>query len=300
MDAAFHNAVAAGVTSVMAGPGSSNVVGGQFAFIKCDGRDVDKMVVKAPCAMKVALGENPKTCYGSNGNMPQTRMGIAALLRRELFRARAYCEKRRAARAGGAPCPEDPGLECWMPVFSGEIPLKAHVHRADDILTLIRIAREFELSATLDHCTDGHLIADAIRESGFPAIVGPSLASRSKIEVARLDFKTAGVLFHAGVKVALTMDHPVSLIQYLPVAAALAAKEGLGEAEALRAITANAADICRVQDRIGRIKEGLDADIAVFDRHPLDIRARAMMTLIGGKIVYDRTRDEDDGDSGRI
>lgn len=286
MDAAFHNAIKAGITSVMVGPGSSNVVGGQFAFIKTDGRNIDDMVVLEPAAMKVAFGENPKKNYGGNNLMPSTRMSIGAMLREELFYAKEYYEQKKAAIDKGEAFSENPRRECWLPVFKKEIPLKAHVHRADDILTAIRIARLFDLKLTLDHCTEGHLIDKAIKESGFPAIVGPSLASRNKIEIQYADFKTAGVLHHAGVKVAITTDHPVSLIQYLPLCAGLAAKEGLGIDEGLKAITINAAQICNVSHRVGSLAPGKDADIAIFDGNPMNTFTNCLYTIIDGQIVY--------------
>ncbi len=285
MDSAFHNAVASGITSAMIGPGSANVVGGQFAFVKLYGRDISRTTVLAPAAMKVAFGENPKKQYGTNGNMPVTRMAIASLLREALFNARAYA---RARKEGGSCFHLDFTQECYVPLFDGNIPLKAHVHRADDILTAIRIAQEFDVGLTLDHCTEGHLIPAEIAESGFPAIVGPSLAARSKIEVCHSDFQTAGVLHKAGVLVALTTDHPVSRLQYLPLCAALAAKEGLGREAALAAITINAAQICRVDSRVGSLVPGKDADIVITDGDPLEIFTNVLYTIIDGKIVYRR------------
>ncbi len=288
MDNAFHNALAAGITGAMVGPGSANPIGGQFAFIKTDGRRIEDMVVMAPAAIKIAFGENPKSNYGINGNMPSTRMGTASLIREELFLARQYFD----AEANGG-TQKSFGMECYRELFAGKIPLKAHAHRTDDIFTAIRIAKEFGLGLTLDHCTEGHLIPEAIAQSGFPAIVGPSLASRSKNEVDNSDFITAGVLAKAGVRVALTTDHPVSRIQYLPLCAALAAKEGWEEDAALRAITIEAARICRVDARLGSLKVGKDADIAIFDASPLLISATARVTIIGGRIVY---RSEKNGE----
>jgi len=279
MDSAFHNALAAGITAVMAGPGSSNPIGGQFALIKTAGRCIDDMLVMAPAAIKIAFGENPMSCYGINGNMPSTRMGIASLIREELFRAQQYF-------ACGADTDKDFELECYRELFEGKIPLKAHVHRTDDIFTAIRIAKEFGLGLTLDHCTEGHLIAREIAESGYPAIVGPSLASRSKNEVSLSDFKTAGILQKAGVTVALTTDHPVSRIQYLPLCAALAAKEQWNEWSALRAITIDAARICRADHRLGSIAVGKDADLAIFDGNPLEIASELRATIINGEIVW--------------
>ncbi len=284
MDSAFHNALAAGITGVMAGPGSANPIGGQFAFIKTHGRRVDDMVVLAPSAMKIAFGENPMTNYGINGNIPSTRMGVASLIREELTLARQYFADSEEAA-------EDFGMECYRDVFEGKIPLKAHVHRADDIFTAIRIAKEFGLGLTLDHCTEGHLIAEAIAESGYPAIVGPSLASRNKNEVSNLDFKTPAILQKAGVLVALTTDHPVSRIQYLPLCAGLAVKEGMSEWGALRAITVDAARICRVDHRLGSLKEGKDADIVIYDGNPLEIASCVKYTIVNGEIAWEKKEE---------
>ena len=279
MDSAFHNAIAAGITGAMVGPGSANPVGGQFAFIKTYGRCVDDMVVLVPAAIKIAFGENPMNCYGLNGNMPSSRMGIASLIREELFRAREYFLQDQTGN-------NDFTLECYKELFEKKIPLKAHAHRTDDIFTAIRIAKEFDLELTIDHCTEGHLIAHEIAESGYPAIVGPSLASRNKDEVSLSDFKTAGILHKAGVNIAITTDHPVSRIQYLPLCAGIAAKEGLGETAALRAITIDAARICRVDNRLGSLKEGKDADIVIVDGNPLEIKSQVKATVINGQIVW--------------
>lgn len=279
MDSAFHNAIATGITGVMVGPGSANPIGGQFAFIKTDGRRIDDMIVLAPAAIKIAFGENPMTNYGTNGNMPSTRMAIASLIREELFRAQQYFANGDSSQPGFT-------MECYRDLFEGKIPLKAHVHRADDIFTAIRIAKEFGLGLTLDHCTEGHLIAEEIAESGYPAIVGPTLASRTKDEVSQSDFKTPGVLQQAGVLVALTTDHPVSRIQHLPLCAGLAAKEGWDEWHALRAITIDAARICRVDHRLGSLTPGKDADFVIWDGNPLEITSSVKATFIDGRQVW--------------
>ena len=240
--------------------------------------------------MKVAFGENPKVNYSGQGKSPSTRMAIAALLREELFRARQYADRRRKAEEAGEYFEKDFRLECWLPVLRGEIPLKAHVHRVDDIYTAIRIAREFRLRMTLDHCSEGHLIAEELAAEGFPAIVGPDLTSRNKIEVQNMAFKTAGVLQKAGVELAITTDHPVSLISSLPLCAGMAVKAGLDEEYALKAITIHAARICGVENRVGSLEPGKDADIAVFSGNPMEIAAKTLMTIIDGKIVYDGER----------
>jgi imidazolonepropionase-like amidohydrolase len=288
MDSAFHTAIASGITSVMVGQGSANVVGGQFAFIKTFGRQIDKMIVLAPAAMKVAFGENPKSTYGNLSAMPSTRMSIAAMLRQELFEAKQYYLSKKQAETEGKSIQEDFEYECWLPVFEKAIPLKAHVHRVDDIFTAIRIAKEFDLLLTLDHCSEGHLVAPDIKNSGFPAIVGPNLASRNKIEVQFMNFKTIGVLANAGVKVAITTDHPVTRINCLPICAGLAVKEGLPFDEGLKAITINAAEICRVSHCLGSLEVGKDADIAVFDGNPMEVFTRTLYTIIDGQIVYEK------------
>ncbi len=282
MDAAFDDALRAGITSAMVGPGSSNVVGGQFAFIKTHGRCIDRMIVKAPAAMKVAFGENPKVNFSGQNISPATRMAIAAMLREELFKAQEYQRKRKE----NPEQEKDFRYECWLPVLEGRIPLKAHVHRADDILTAIRIAKEFHLSMTLDHCSEGHLIAEEIKESGFPAIVGPDMASRNKIEVQNMAFKTVGILNKEGICTAITTDHPVSMIQFLPICAGLAVKSGLLPQEGLRSITINAARICGVSDRVGSLEPGKDGDVVIFDGNPLEVFTSALCTIIEGKVVY--------------
>ena len=284
MDAAFHDAIMAGITSIMTGPGSSNVVGGQSLFMKVQGRCMEHMVVKAPAAMKIAFGENPKVNYGEKDIMPGSRMGIAGMLRQELFQAKLYMEKKEQEKISAGE--EDFRMECWLPVMRREIPLKAHVHRADDILTAIRIAKEFNLKLTLDHCTEGHLVVDEIIESGFPVIVGPDLTSRSKLEVKNVSFKTAGILEKAGVKTAIMTDHPVSLIQYLPLCAGLCVKHGLSVEGGLRAITINAAEICGVANLVGSLETGKDADIAIFSNNPMEVFTRTLYTIINGKVVY--------------
>jgi len=283
MDPAFHDAIQAGITSVMAGPGSANVIGGQFVFMKTQGRCIDHMIVKFPAAMKIAFGENPKTTYGDQNLYPSTRMGTAAMLRNTLHQAVQY----KKDKENGNIATEDFEMEPWLTVLDKEIPMKAHAHRADDILTAIRIAKEFEVDITIDHGTEGHLIADDIKNSGFPVIAGTDLTSRSKLEVQNMDFKTCGVLQNAGVLCAITTDHPVALIQYLPLCAGLAVKHGLPMKEGLKAITINAAKICRVDDRVGSLKKGKDADIAIFSGNPMEIFTKTLYTIINGEIVYD-------------
>lgn len=287
MDAAFTKAVQAGITTVMVGPGSSNPIGGQFLLMKTAGsRVIDDLVVKQPSAMKLAFGENPKCMFGDKDKMPSTRMGIAALIREELTKGQQYWKEKKAAAKKKEPWKQEFRKECWIPVFEKEIPLKCHVHRTDDIMTAIRIAKEFDVNLTLDHCSEGHLIAEEIKAAGFPAIVGPDLASRSKIEVENMDFKTAGVLSKAGVLLSITTDHPVTLIQSLPLCAGLAVKHGLDMEEGLKAITINAAKICGISHLVGSLEVGKDADITIYQGSPLEVFSQCMGTIIKGKVYY--------------
>ena len=241
LDIAFTDAIKGGITSAMTGPGSANVCGGKFVFMKMAGESIDDMIVENDYAMKVAFGENPKRVYSSKSTSPSTRMATASILREALLKAKNYKNKKEEANKNGEYFEIDFKQECWMDVLDKKIPLKAHAHRADDILTAIRIAKEFDVNMTLDHCTEGHLIAENIKKSGFSAIVGPSLMNRSKYELKNKTFETAGILNKHGVTVAITTDHPVVPIQYLPICAGFAAKAGLGVEEGLKAITINAA-----------------------------------------------------------
>lgn len=290
LDPAFDDAVKAGITSIMTGPGSSNVVAGQFVFMKTHGVDVEDMVVKAPAAMKIAFGENPKDNYSDSNQSPVTRMAIAGMLREEIMKARQYYLEKQQHQLEARYFREDIHYEAWVPVLKKDIPMKAHVHRADDILTAVRIAREFDLDLTLDHCTEGHLIADKIKASGHPVILGPALQSRNKIELKELDLKTPAIMEQHGMNLALMTDHPVSPIYMLPIYAGLSVREGLSLETALRSITANAAKICGVSRRVGILGKGMDADIAIFDQNPLHTFSKVLYTIINGKIVYSRDK----------
>ncbi|AEB76588.1 amidohydrolase [Clostridium botulinum] len=286
MDTSFKDAIKGGVTTVMTGPGSANPMGGQFVAMKTSGICVDDMVVKEPAAIKIAFGENPKRIYKSKNKMPTTRMATAALIREILMKAKNYKIKKEKAAKEGRDFEENFRLEALMPVLDKQIPLKAHCHRTDDILTAIRIGKEFDVNLTLDHCSEGHLIPEHIKKSGRNAIVGPTLTARSKIEVKNKTFKTPKVLHDNGVKIAIMTDHPVIPIEYLPLCAGLAAKEGLGVKEALKAITINAAEICGIDNRVGSLEVGKDADIVISNGNPLDSLTSTTCTIINGKVEY--------------
>lgn len=284
MDEAFGLALRGGVTTACTGPGSANVVGGTFVALKLAGKRVDKMIVKEPLAMKCAFGENPKRCYGQGmKKSPMTRMGTAALLRELLFKTKRYMEDKEAGRNPGF----DMKLEAMLPVLKGEIPLKCHAHRADDILTAVRIAREFGVKLTLDHCTDGTVIADEIAEEGLCAFVGPTLGGKSKIELQSKSFETPAKLHEAGVPISIITDAPVIPLQYLPMCAGLAANAGLDMEEAWKAITINPAVQTGIGDRVGSLEAGKDGDVVIWTADPLTtVGGEAYITIVDGKVVY--------------
>lgn len=284
LDEAFPLALKGGVTSACTGPGSANVIGGTFIAIKLAGKRVDKMVIKDPVAMKCAFGENPKRCYGQQGKKsPMTRMAVAALLRETLFKATRYMVDKEA----GKNPPFDMKMEAMLPVLRGEIPLKAHAHRADDILTSIRVAKEFAVKLTLDHCTDGSLIADELAEEGYPAFVGPTLGGKSKIELANKSFDTPKDLYEAGLMISIITDSPVIPEQYLPMCAGLAVNAGLPYEEAWKAITINPAVSTGIGDRVGSLEPGKDGDVVIWTADPMTaLGAESYITIVDGNVVY--------------
>lgn len=292
MDMAFQDALEGGVTTVVTGPGSANVIGGQFLAMKTFGKRVDNMVIKDPVAMKIAFGENPKRVYDEQHKSPVTRMAIAALLRETLFEALQYKEDLDASETDPDRKPDfDIKLDALIPVMRREIPLKAHVHRADDIFTALRIAKEFELDITLEHCTEGHLIVDELAEEGKSCLVGPTLGSRAKYELRNISFDTPKILVSKGIKIAIITDAGVIPIQYLSMCAGLAVKAGLSEQEAWKAITINPAEIIGISNRVGSIEEGKDADIVIFRGNPLtDLGYETVMTMIEGQVVYKNSK----------
>ncbi len=263
-DPTFREALEAGVTTVCTGPGSANVLGGQFAVIKTAGHRVDDMIVRPFAAMKCAFGENPKRCYRDKNNY--SRMSTAAKLREALMKAQEYDAKKQAAGDDPAKRPPlDVKLEALLPVLHGEVPLKAHAHRADDIFTAIRIAKEFGVRLTLEHVTEGHLIAEDLAKEDYPMAVGPSLTHASKFELRNKTFTTPGILAKAGCRVSIITDSPVIPQSYLPLCAALAVRAGMDPFDALRAITIRPAEHIGAADRVGSIECGKDADFVVMD-----------------------------------
>ena len=277
MDETIESALKGGVTTVAAGPGSANVIGGTFFAYKTKGNCIDEMSIQNPLAMKAAFGENPKRCY--QGKKIDTRMQISALLRETLEKTKEYMKKKEL----GKDIAYDQKLEAMIPVVKREIPLKCHAHRADDILTVIRIAKEYDIKVTLDHVTDARCIIPQIKESGFPCICGPALTHKSKFELANMSFETPNELYKAGILFSIITDSPVVPQQYLSLSAALAAKAGLPEYEAIKAITINPAKILGLDNRVGSIKEGKDADFVICTKNILDTTNEIKDVYVDGK-----------------
>ena len=301
-DKAFQDLQEAGITTINTGPGSGNLVGGQTAVVKTRGRTIDDMLVRFPAGMKMALGENPKRVYGEQKRTPSTRMGNAGILREWLTKAQAYMakkakhEQKLADFNAGVEDAKEPDpfeidlkLEALAMVLTKEIPAHIHAHRADDIMTAIRIAKEFDLDLVLIHATEGYKIADILAKEGVPCVPGPILISRSKYELRELNPKNAAVLSKAGVKVAIQTDQ-MSAVRHIRLDAAVAINEGMSDEDALRAITLTPAEILKVDDRVGSIAVGKDADLVILSAHPSDIaHGRVERVLIEGEVVYEKT-----------
>ncbi len=285
-DKCFQEAVDAGITCVLTSPGSANTICGEISAIKTFGRRIDDMVIKN-VAMKFALGENPKTVYNDKSETPVTRMATVALIREALFKAKKYKDDLdRSITDEEYDAPEyDMKCEALLPLLNKQVSAHFHCHRADDIFTAIRICKEFDIECVLVHATEGHKIADIIAKENIKAIVGPVICDRSKPEMKNLDTKNAGVLVNEGVQIALCTDHPVIPVQYLFMSGAISIKNGLSQQKALEAITINSARICNIDDRVGSISIGKDADLCIIDGDPFDIMSSPLAVIINGQVV---------------
>ncbi len=298
-------AYAAGVTTILTRPGSGKVISGQDIVTKTWGHSREEMVILHPAGVKMAFGENAKRNFGSRGMMPSTRMGIAALLREALTKAQNYkrrkelyakklAEYEKAVKGGKKdakppePVPSDYQLEPLVRVLNRELPARVHAHRADDIMTVLRIADEFGFELSLEHASETHKIVNEVKKRDIPCVVGPTMVSRGKVETREKTFATPGILERAGIKVAITTDASVVPIEHLRTAACLAFREGFSERGAIAGITLAAAEIARVADRVGSVDVGKDADLIIMDGHPLQIRTRVLKTFINGEEIYDR------------
>lgn len=282
----FDDALSGGVTSVVIKPGSGNPIGGRTVGVKTWGRTVLDMTFAEDVSVKSALGENPKRVYGEKDKTPSTRLGVAATLREAFTKARNYVAQRDHAAGEGKPFDVDLTMETLAAVLDGRLYWDQHTHRADDIVTAVRLAEEFGYKLVVNHGTEGHLIADFLAEHDVPVILGPLFTSRAKVELRNRSMRAAGIMARAGVKLAITTDHPVIPIHFLVYQAALAVKDGLDRDTALRALTVHPAEMLGLGDRIGALKPGMDADVAVWSGDPLDVMNRARRVFVRGRDVY--------------
>lgn len=278
-DLSFQDAVKAGITTVMITPGSANVFGGLIAVMKTAGRTYKEMLLNGEAGLKMAFGENPKRVYGEKDKTPSTRMATMAIARQGFYEAKEYLKKSEEDREFSLQ------TEHIAKALDGGIPVRAHAHRADDIMTAIRLRDEFHLDLVVEHCTDGHLIVDELKEAGVPVAVGPSLSNRAKVEMENVTFRTPGVLASAGIDVAIITDAPCTPIQYLPICAGMAMREGMTEEDAFKALTIVPAKILKVDDRLGSLTVGKDADVVVWNNHPMEIMGRPEMVFVNGKQI---------------
>lgn len=287
-DVGFEEALAAGVTTVAVAPGSANPIGGQILLMKTAGHRIDKMLLKEPLAMKIALGENPKCTYNSKNQTPVTRMATAALIRESLQKTRDYYDQKVRLEMDEE-CDDtvefDMKCESLIPVILGEMPVHFHAHRADDIHTAMRIAKEFDLKYVIIHATEGQKVADDLLEEKVPVVIGPVMTDRSKPELREQSLETAGVLASKGIQVALCTDHPETPLKFFAICGALCVKYGMDKQAALRAMTLTPAEIVGMEERIGSLKAGKDADIVLFDGDPLDLYTHVKHVIVNGTIV---------------
>lgn len=281
-DLSFGDAVKAGVTTVMVAPGSANVFGGLVTVMKTAGKTYKDMVINGEAGLKMAFGENPKRVYGEKDKTPSTRMATMAIARQGFYEARQYGAKPEADR--------DYSLqkEHILRALNREIPVRAHAHRADDIMTAIRLRDEFNLDMVIEHCTDGELIVDELKEAGVPVAIGPSFSNRAKPEMEHVSFRTPGVLAAAGIDVALITDHGCTPIHYLPICAGMAMREGMTEEAAMRALTVVPAKILKISDRVGSLAVGKDADLTIWDGHPFELSGKPRMVFVNGEVQFQK------------
>lgn len=287
----IKEALGGGVTAMCVLPGSANVIGGQGVVVHMYGNTVEEMIIKEQGGLKIAFGENPKRVYSNQKKTPSTRMATAAVLRESLVNAQTYLAKLEKGKEDPDKVPDrDLKMEILVKVLQREIPLRAHAHRADDIMTALRIAKEFNVDISIEHCTEGHKVVNELKQAGVAAIVGPTMTSKSKVELKDRSFDTLRLLWEGGVQIAITMDHPVLPANYLPTAAAYAVKSGLPHEEALKAITINPAEILGIDELYGSIEIGKMADLVLWSKDPLDVQSQVEKVLIHGQVVYSADR----------
>jgi imidazolonepropionase-like amidohydrolase len=290
-DIAFPQVVKAGVTTVYTGPGSSNIIGGTGFAMKTVGNTAYDMVIPNTEAMKFALGENPKRNYKERNQIPSTRMGNAAVFRMAFIKAENYQRKKEQAEQKGEHFDIDLANEALLKVLNREMRARIHCHRADDIVTAIRLAEEFNLDYTLEHCTEGYRVTDILADKKIQCVIGPLLMGPAKQELWDVRMTTPAEMEKAGVEFAIMVDAS-SDTKYLNVQTGLAVRYGLSEEAAFKAITINPAKIIGIEDRVGSLKEGKDADVVIWDGHPLSNFTHTEKVFVSGNKVYDRSDEE--------
>ncbi|QTA38526.1 amidohydrolase [Thermosipho ferrireducens] len=283
-DSAIKRALSGGVTTVMVVPGSANPIGGQGAILKFKSNIVDEMILKEPAGLKMAFGENPKRVYGQKGKLPSTRLGVAAVIREYFSKVKDYMRRREA---DPDKTPIDFSLEIGVKVLKKEIPARCHAHRADDIVTAIRIAEEFGFELVIEHATEAYKIADFIKQKNIPVVLGPLFGFRTKLELVDLTFEAIKIINEKGILASLMCDHPVIHLEHTNIQAATALRYGANEEDLLKMITINAAKILKIDDKVGSLEEGKDADIVIWNTHPFDFKAKAEKVYIEGELVYE-------------
>lgn len=287
LDSSFFDAASSGVTTSVVSPGSTNTIAGLISAIKTSGKRIDDMLIKS-VGMKFSLGENPKMTYLDKDTAPVTRMAIAALIREALNKAKRYLEQKQKAESIDDEPEYDAKCEALIPLLKKEIKAHFHCHRADDIFTALRISKEFDLDCVLIHCTEGHLIADELKEENAECVVGPLLCDRSKPELSNLSEKNPAVLSSKGIKTAICTDHSEVPVQFLPISVGIAIKNGMSFEDGLKSVTSVAAKISGIYDRVGSLEIGKDADLVVFNSNPFEIMSSPLLVVTDGRIVYER------------
>ncbi|MDO5027642.1 MAG: amidohydrolase [Bacillota bacterium] len=297
-DVGFYAARKHGVTTIVTGPGSANIMGGTFVALKTSAEDLDQRIIKEEAALKMALGENPKRVYGSKGKSPTTRMGAAALMREEFFKAKNYYDKVKIYQETGKEEDKpkyDIHLESLARAFDG-LRVKIHAHQEEDIMTAVRIGEEFGLNYSIEHTTSGKMILDFLKDHNVDCIVGPSLGFKTKYELKHKGVEVGGLMEKAGIKFAITTDHPVIPIEAMLSQAIIYIKEGASEKCVLEALTINAARITDIEDRVGSLEVGKDADLVIWDVPPFDSLYQPGKVFINGKLAYEYKEDGYDFD----
>ena len=280
-DQALEDARRAGVSVCMVCPGPTNPIAGQCSILKTNGHSADVGLIVEQAGIMMCFGEETKNTYYNQQKSPSTRMGISALIRETLMKAQDYLEQKHSKRGIRD---RNIRFESLIPLLDGRVPMRAHAHRLEDVMAAVRIADEFKLKLVIEHGTEAHKVAPLLAQKGIPVVLGPALVPQIRFELREKTFESALILMNAGVDVALTCDFPGLPIESLRIVASMAIQNGLDERRAILAITENPAKILGIQSRLGQIRKGMDADVALFNGNPLDIRSKLEAIVIDGEL----------------